>query len=334
MRALQMSFLRNEFINLSDCRDELSPKEIRDLYRKAIAIAADFQQKEIELIDVLKDLDSTKVYRISGMNSLFSFATQILKLSEHQAFTYITLARKCIEVPEVQNALAAKEISVSKARRLCAVINKSNQNEWITLAKKSTSKELDKAIRQKDPKALVYDSVRYLTENLLTLSATIDEETSLNLNRVKQLMMSHRSERVDYNEMLKELTELYLDRHDPVREAERAHAKAKVKIEKDILLKAEASYFSGEHPQHQLVDRRVDAVNATHKRGAIKAELKHFVFKRDLGQCRFHAGAKRCSSRIHLEIHHRVPVSEGGSDTAENLVLLCSAHHRWLHQSH
>ncbi len=355
MRALQMSFLKEEFINLTDCRDEMSPKEIRDLYRKAVSIAAEFQQKEIELIDVLKELDSTKVYRISGMNSLYSFATEVLKLSENQAFTYITLARKCAEVPEVQAALAAKEISISKARRLCSVIDKSNKSEWLLLAKKSSSKELDRAIRSKDPRALVYDSVKYLSDKFLSLSATIDEETAKNLSRVKELMMSHCSARIDYNEMLKEMTELYLDRFDPLRKAERAilrktareesassavtagyeanHAK-QIKEEQAVEKTSTASVGQVRGSITELVDRRVTSSSQPRSaRVPIKAELKHLIFKRDQGQCRFHMGPKRCQSRVHLECHHIVPVSQGGEDTAENLILLCSSHHQWVHMS-
>lgn len=32
-----------------------------------------------------------------------------------------------------------------------------------------------------------------------------------------------------------------------------------------------------------------------------------------------------------LEIHHKIPVSEGGSDTPENILVLCTADHKMVH---
>ncbi len=41
---------------------------------------------------------------------------------------------------------------------------------------------------------------------------------------------------------------------------------------------------------------------------------------------------QRCSQQRHLDIHHLIPKSEGGTDAIENLTLLCSGHHRAHHQ--
>ena len=322
-RAIQSSQRYGRFDSLLTCRKRLSPHELRGLYRRACDIAADFKNKEIELIEILKEMDATKAFRISGMNSLFSFVTEILKLSEHQALTYITIARKCAEVPEIQNALFAKEISVSKARRICSVIDDSNKHEWIELAKKSTQKELEKAIRLKDPKALVYDSMRYLTHEYLSLEATIDEDTSQKIKRVKELMTESQNKRIDYNEMFKGLAEVYLQKFDPVLKAERllnksAHG-SQAKVPKDKFQNQNGN--DGLKSPNRLVNKRVP----------LTAETKHFIFKRDNGQCRFHINGQRCTSRIHLEVHHKLPIAKGGTDAIENLVLLCSSHHKSIH---
>lgn len=67
------------------------------------------------------------------------------------------------------------------------------------------------------------------------------------------------------------------------------------------------------------------------KRAAIPAGTQHKVRLRDQGQCRYHHNGDRCQNRRYLEFHHRIPVAKGGSDKAENLVLLCSEHHRAIH---
>jgi hypothetical protein len=56
--------------------------------------------------------------------------------------------------------------------------------------------------------------------------------------------------------------------------------------------------------------------------------LRRAVLRRDERRCRV-AG---CRNATFLDLHHIRPRSEGGSHGADNLVTLCSAHHRALHR--
>jgi hypothetical protein len=40
-----------------------------------------------------------------------------------------------------------------------------------------------------------------------------------------------------------------------------------------------------------------------------------------------------CRHANYVDVHHLVPRSDGGRHTSENLVTLCSAHHRAIHRS-
>jgi len=64
----------------------------------------------------------------------------------------------------------------------------------------------------------------------------------------------------------------------------------------------------------------------------IPMKAVHEVYRRDQGRCAFrYPDGKRCENRRWLHLHHQVPVSKGGPDTAANLTTLCSAHHRIHH---
>jgi 5-methylcytosine-specific restriction endonuclease McrA len=39
----------------------------------------------------------------------------------------------------------------------------------------------------------------------------------------------------------------------------------------------------------------------------------------------------RCNQSRWIELHHKIPVSAGGLNTAENLITLCSTHHKFAH---
>jgi hypothetical protein len=67
---------------------------------------------------------------------------------------------------------------------------------------------------------------------------------------------------------------------------------------------------------------------ATRARQDIPPALPRAVLRRDERRCRV-AG---CRNATFLDLHHIRPRSEGGSHSADNLVTLCSAHHRALHR--
>jgi len=100
-------------------------------------------------------------------------------------------------------------------------------------------------------------------------------------------------------EVLLRATEVLLDKVDPERKAERAVVSArKAKAKPPV---------------------------ATQTRQPIPAASKHRVALEQGYQC------AECESVRHLNYHHLKPVSEGGSNDAANLRLLCYAHHRVVH---
>ncbi len=102
-------------------------------------------------------------------------------------------------------------------------------------------------------------------------------------------------------ETLQKLTEFYLKHKDKVQKAERAQEKPK---------KAPTTL----HVQ----DKR-----------AIPASVLHKVYLRDRGKCQF----KDCQETRYVQIHHRTLFAKGGKHELSNLITLCSAHHRLLHNT-
>ena len=91
---------------------------------------------------------------------------------------------------------------------------------------------------------------------------------------------------------------------------------------------------------YQLFSEQLDVPEKPKLRGGkvvrqpLPAQIRHQVQLRDRGQCSYkQKDGSRCGSRRFLEIHHVKPVSQGGSDTLENLRLLCHGHHKVAHLS-
>ena len=59
---------------------------------------------------------------------------------------------------------------------------------------------------------------------------------------------------------------------------------------------------------------------------------KEHALLRDKGSCQFILeSGKKCGAKYWIDLHHKIPISEGGGDEMENLITLCSAHHRMVH---
>ncbi|MBU1701161.1 MAG: HNH endonuclease, partial [Candidatus Eisenbacteria bacterium] len=58
----------------------------------------------------------------------------------------------------------------------------------------------------------------------------------------------------------------------------------------------------------------------------VREATEYKILERDGWQC----AAPGCSSRRSLEVHHIIPRARGGSDEPDNLITLCSVHHRGI----
>jgi hypothetical protein len=78
---------------------------------------------------------------------------------------------------------------------------------------------------------------------------------------------------------------------------------------------------------NSLVTRRVSS-----KREPIPAAILHQVNWRDRRRCAHKLpNGTRCNQARWIEVHHIIPVSRGGENTIDNLLTLCSAHHKLRH---
>jgi len=72
--------------------------------------------------------------------------------------------------------------------------------------------------------------------------------------------------------------------------------------------------------------------NIPFHRSAISAPLKRQVILRDKDQCQHpYLDGSKCTNQRFTEIHHKIPISNGGQNQLTNLTTLCSGHHKVVH---
>lgn len=348
--------------------------QIKTLDEKAKRIAKNYLHLESELLDVIMQLDRLKaVYKI-GYASLFHYVTEALHLSSAQAYSLISVARKSNEIPELKNEVA-NGLSLYKAQRVVSVINNENKQQWLELAKTKTQRQLERAVALASPRLAVPEKTTYLApgetvqEKVVVMSSLprlkmelgLSEELMLKLRRAQDLEVQRQRQKVDLEETLEAILDVYLERRDPVRKAQRQKAKGKW-IDEDVVVgdshhtQPAGEICREEKSQHGSLKRvecqskksmtnsaRAEptlgsmlskgAARSPGQRKPLPAQVVHQVNLRDGGRCTYKDKLQRqCRQRRYLEIHHIKPVALGGSNELKNLATVCSGHHKVIHQ--
>ena len=140
------------------------------------------------------------------------------------------------------------------------------------------------------------DLVEPLTADLRRMHITVPKRLLEKLDRARDAL-SHSKPGASIAEILEAGLDLLLDRA----------AKRKGLVAK---------------PQRKLHPAKADRV---------RASVLREVWRRDGGRCQFRLpNGEICGSTVGLEVHHREPRARGGGHTAEDLVLHCKPHHRFV----
>lgn len=80
---------------------------------------------------------------------------------------------------------------------------------------------------------------------------------------------------------------------------------------------------------HQSPEKKIISASAFVR----DAKVRELALQRSNGKCEWclEPGFKMANGGIYLESHHIIPLSEGGTDLADNIIVLCPNHHREAH---
>jgi hypothetical protein len=301
---------------------------MRELDRRARAAARRYLGAEAELLGILQELDQAKGFRDFGHPSLMAYAVRELGLSEAVALNLINVARKAIHVPELKTAIETGGLSVPVARKIVPVVTSENQAEWIEKAKRLTTRELEREVARVRPELATPERIKYVSESRAAVSLGLDEAALRVVRRVQDLESQRLRRAATLEEAIAAMGEAYLEKHDPLKKAERAKVRAE---------QAEKRGKLGPGPAPAPKQEPADAaapVTGLASRERMEATLKHQATLRDGARCAHRdADGTRCDQRRWLDIHHVVPVARGGRNTVDNLVTLCRSHHALEHRA-
>jgi hypothetical protein len=282
------------------------------LIQKAYDLVLARRKNEVDLIRVISKIDKQKLFRSTGYRSTFEFCVSGLKLSESEAYAFISVSRKCNEVPQLLVAIQEETLNVSRAKRITSVVNAENAQMWIAKAATLKQRQLETEVVAVNPKEAVRECIKPVSPGRSMLVVGASPNLQEKLARVRELQAQSTGKPCSIEAALESMCELYLEKKDPVRKAQRAAVRSFPK-----LLVPKAALPS-------------PVENGT--RIPIPATLKHLVMQRDQGRCRAkNPDGTACGCGQWIELHHIRPLSQGGTDTLENLVTVCRSHHQIIH---
>lgn len=323
-----------------------------EIHNGALAASKDLKTHYVKLFEILLIAETRQIYYQFNIPSLHTYCVELLDLSKHTAHDFVTVVRKSLEVPELAQALREGKLTISKARKICPVINDTNHKEWIDLARSCSCRIIEKAVAMANPKAIEKkESLIYVTGDVLELRLSVGEEWAELLTKTKDLLSTKAKKSVSTEEALSILMKAYCEKNDPVEKAKRALAKAHTGKFQE--LKRSVLEQTGETMLKQITETAlVQNAQATLRQTArtnseistiakpepptrsryLPAEVEHLVDLRDHNQCSFvDQQGKRCESKRWLHKHHIKAFAQGGEHTPDNLETLCSGHHKARH---
>lgn len=241
---------------------------------------------ESELVLALINVEEIKLYKLLDCSSLFKYALKYLELERAFAYSITTLARKCLKFPRLSHSVITEKLSVSKATRIISTVNDENAEALIAFAEVHSTEEINMEVARVRKKA-------GLTEKLSALY--VSEETLSKVRRVRSLVGG------DLDMALSAVLNEYIERHDPVKKAERAIRRKAKRVNSEAVTMEEHKF--------EPVEEKTDSFCINRKyskpqRQPLMAEQEHAVWA----------------------------VAQGGSNEPDNLTLLCGFHHDLDHQ--
>jgi hypothetical protein len=330
-----------------------------DLLARVGALAGKEREATVELVAHLAVLDARPaLFAAEGHGSLFTYCTEVLRLSEDATCNRIQAARACRDFPVILEALASGAMSLTSVRMLRPHLTPENHERVLARACGRSRREIEALIAELAPRPDVPSSVRKLPTAtpartlmpaatlpatrvaeaiveppepaspvsspppLLTTRRPIIETTSPERYRV-QFTIGKESH--DKLRRLQALLRREIPDGDPAAIFDRALTLLLEKVEET---KFGAAAKPRPRPIRPGADRELRTPVVPSR--DIPRHVQRAVGQRDGGQCAFISkSGHRCTERTFLEFHHIVPYALGGLASVENISLRCRRHNQY-----
>ena len=306
-----------------------------ELLRRLSQLLKQSRRVESDLVAHIGEVDDRRLYARHAASSMFVYCTEVLHLSEAEAYLRIAAARASRKYPLLLAMLSDGRIHLSGIGKLAPYLTDSNCGQVLARAAHKSKREIEELVAELVPKPDVPASVRKLparVEVAPTLQLRPDAvknemppkapAPTLPAAPVVQPLAPARY-RVTFtasSELREKLERLQALMHGDL--AAVIEAAVTEKLER-----LEAKRFAETKTPRKSLEETDTSASSRY----MPAAVRRFVCERDRNQCTFvDADGRRCTERRGLEFHHRDPYGLGGDHSPQNVFLMCHAHNVYL----
>ena len=349
-------------------RPTLRPLSDADLLSRLIAAIRQSRRDEVDLIALIAEVDARRLYAKEATSSMFAYCTEVLHLSEQEAYLRITVARLSRKHPVILTMLRDGRLHLSGIARLAKHLTSENRDEVLERAAHRSRREIDELVAELEPFPDAPPTIRKLPARRVEVPSGPSSALASIAASGGTVVSPDREPcpgRVEGPG-----TELCPDRvsatsrPDPVRPATvEALSPARYKVQftasgelREKLERLQALMRSSvpdgdlariiddavTEKLERLESRRFARTNAPRKTLAdtdttpssrhVPAAVRRAVHERDGGRCTYQDDhGRRCAARDRLDFHHHgQPFGRGGEHSVENIRLMCHTHNQLL----
>lgn len=311
-----------------------------DLLTRIASLARTQRRVSALLVAALAEMDRRRLHLAHGCSSLFTYCTDVLRMSRYAAYNRILAARLVARFPLVLHHLEAGTLTLSTARLLAPILTVENHVTLLGTAAGKTKRDVELLVVAHAPKPDAPTVIRRVREIQPLGPPLADTADAIGSPPTRSAAATPggptpaegcdaavQESRYKIQFTASALFEAKLRRAQALLRHTLPDGSVARILERglDLLLRDTERRRTGAADRPRSTsDRRA----GRHAR-TIPAAVKREVWKRDSGRCAFVGTAGRCNEVGFLEFHHVVPFAHGGPATTFNIELRCRAHNSY-----
>src|SRR3990172_517498 len=309
-----------------------------ELLRKLSELVQQSRRVEAVLVAHIGEVDERRLFARRACSSMFSYCTEVLHLSEAEAYLRIAAARAARKYPMLLSMLSDGRIHLSGVGKLAPYLTDANWEMVLARASHKSKREIEELVAELVPKPDAAPSVRKVPVRTETARAPELRPDAVKIEMPSRPLvpsplppatpptvqpLAPTRYKVTFTASA-ELREK-LERLEALMQGDLAAVIEAAVTEKLERLEAKR-YGAVKQPRKTL-----EEIDSWPSSRYIPAPVKRIVCRRDSNQCSFvDEHGRRCTERRGLEFHHDDPYGRGGDHDPSRIRLLCRSHNLLL----
>ena len=310
-------------------------------------------------LELVGELDRRGSWAGWGCGSCAEWLAWRCALTPRAAREHVRVARRLAELPLIHGAFGRGELSYAKVRALTRVADESSEEELLELARHMTASQLERAVRAyrrvtKDDantlQAEAYVGYTWDEDGALVVRARLAPEDGALFLRALEAARDRLQDRewseergsaeprtpTNADALVAMADRALGDRNTDRSGSERYQVVVHIDADGGACALDDGPALSEETARRlacdaslvEIRERDGEPLSVGRKTRTIPPAMRRALQARDR-RCRFPG----CDSRRFLDAHHIRHWARGGETNLDNLVLLCTRHHRFVHEA-